>query len=473
LYSTSSGANDGRMEKHAAVRAGKLPINGQAEQAAEKNLISVGLAANIASEVWLDCKPHGHGNTMAESGDRSSAPERLHALDAVRGFALMLGIIFHATISFVPSPAKIWIVGDSHRSTALAVLFFTIHVFRMTAFFLVAGFFAHMNFHRRGAEGFIRDRLKRIALPLLTAWPLVFAAILAIGAWAAMSAGGARSIAPPPWRAFPRFPLTHLWFLYVLLEFYAGVLVLRTIVAWIDKAGRIRSGIDNLVGLVVRSPLAPVVLAVPVGIAFAAAPKWLMWFGVPTPDQSFVTNAQAWIGFGTAFGFGWLLHRQTELIQTLERRWIPNLLLAIGLITGSLVIAGVTPSLTPIPDDATRLAGAACYALATWTATFAVIGLALRFLSGFSPARRYIADASYWIYIIHLPIVMALQVAVARLDWPWPAKFAAILAVGFPAMFASYQLLVRYSFIGAVLNGRRTRKPSQAATLVQNPSQIS
>jgi glucan biosynthesis protein C len=395
---------------------------------------------------------------MAELADGSAAPERLHALDAVRGFALLLGVVYHATISFLPSPTKIWIVEDSHRSVALALLFFVIHVFRMTTFFLIAGFFAHMSFHRRGAKTFIEDRLKRIALPLLLGWPLVFASILAVGTWAANGAHGPAT-PPPPWPTFPKFPLTHLWFLYVLLEFYIAVLVLRAGVVMVDKTGRLRRFIDNLVGLVMRNPLAPVFLAVPVGIAFAADPKWLMWFGVKTPDSSLVTNAQAWIGYGTAFGFGWLLHRQMALIRMMEQRWILNLLFAIGLIAVSIAIASAAP-LLPISDYVTKLSGAACYALATWTATFAVIGLALRFLSGFSAARRYIADASYWIYIIHLPIVMALQVAVSHLDWPWPVKFVAILAVAFPLLFASYQLLVRYSVIGAVLNGRRIRKPA-------------
>jgi peptidoglycan/LPS O-acetylase OafA/YrhL len=95
--------------------------------------------------------------------------------------------------------------------------------------------------------------------------------------------------------------------------------------------------------------------------------------------------------------------------------------------------------------------------------SFAAIGGALRFLSGFSPARRYLADASYWIYLIHLPIVMALQVAVSSLDWPWPIKFGAILLVALPLMFASYQLLVRYSVIGAVLNGRRMHREGRLA----------
>src|SRR5579859_7929520 len=91
--------------------------------------------------------------------DGSPSPARLHALDAVRGFALLLGIVFHATMSFVPSATKIWIVEDSHRSTALAALCFSIHAFRLTTFFLIAGFFAHMSFHRHGAKAFIRERL--------------------------------------------------------------------------------------------------------------------------------------------------------------------------------------------------------------------------------------------------------------------------------------------------------------------------
>ena len=79
----------------------------------------------------------------------------------------------------------------------------------------------------------------------------------------------------------------------------------------------------------------------------------------------------------------------------------------------------------------------------------------------FSAKRLYIADASYWLYLIHLPIVMALQVMVSTLDWPWPVKFATILLIAFPVMFASYQVLVRYRVLGAVLNGRRMQKGSK------------
>jgi peptidoglycan/LPS O-acetylase OafA/YrhL len=385
-----------------------------------------------------------------------AAPERLHALDAVRGGALLLGIVYHATISFIPTTTRFWIVEDLNRSDTLAVLFFVSHVFRMTTFFLIAGFFAHMSFHRRGPAGFLRDRLIRIAVPLVVAWPFVYAALHALIGWGAMVANGGRPPRLPPFPTFPGFPLTHLWFLYVLLELYAVTLLLRGAVAALDRSGQLRATVDRVFAAVLRSPLAVLVFAVPIALAFVTDQRWFMWFGVRTPDFSFITNPQAWAAYGTAFGVGWLLHRRIELLQTVQRRWPLNLALAIALTVVSLAIA--TTHLTPAMDWPIKPIGAACYALASWTATLAVIGLALRFLSDFSATRRYVADASYWLYIVHLPLVVLLQIIVARLGWPWPVKFALILAVSFPIMFASYHWLVRFSVIGTVLNGRRARK---------------
>jgi glucan biosynthesis protein C len=95
----------------------------------------------------------------------------------------------------------------------------------------------------------------------------------------------------------------------VLLELYVAILILRGGVALMDRSGGIRAGADRLVRLVMRGPLGAVVMAAPLGAALAADPKWLMWFGIPTPGRSFVTHPTALIGFGCAFGFGWLLHR--------------------------------------------------------------------------------------------------------------------------------------------------------------------
>lgn len=390
--------------------------------------------------------------------------ERLHALDAVRAFALLCGVLLHASLSFLPGlpPFVISPASDPAKSTGLAVMFFCIHLFRMTSFFLIAGVFARMMLHRKGTWGFIKNRLLRIVVPLLVGWPLVMASIL--GLWLLGLSLAFHGVAPPKPPAAPAthvllpFPLTHLWFLYILIWLYAAALLLRGVVAGvIDRRGGLRGRIDALVRGLVGSPLAVLVLGVPTAAALHLAPVWDMWFGVPTPDSSLIPQPGSIAIFGLAFGLGWLLQRQLDLLQVLARRWAFHLVLTAALIAGCLALAGVTPQLAPSPDGPRKLAFAALYGMAIWSSTFTVIGGAVRFLTRANPAIRYLADASYWIYLIHLPLVYLLQIAVSQLDWPAPAKFAAILAVALPLMLASYQLLVRYSFIGRVLNGRRRR----------------
>jgi glucan biosynthesis protein C len=402
--------------------------------------------------------------TMTRPGAR---PERLHALDAVRAGALLLGVVFHATMSFLPGQ-QVWMVRDE-QSPALGVLFFVSHIFRMSLFFLIAGFFARMSLHRKGLGGFVRDRLKRIAVPLVSFWPVLFPMIAAIFVWGVARQWGleaAKEIPQPAGSIVRTFPLTHLWFLYVLLLLYAAALALRALVVPIDRELRLREGVDRLVKALVRSGAAPLVLAVPTGVALYLRADWLMWLGVPSPDHGFIPNAPALAAFGTAFVFGWLLQRQMAELRVLERRWFPHLAVALVLSVVCVGIAGVTVTLDPssqaaAQDPALRLALAACYPLATWAWTFGLVGLALRFLSGPSPVIRYVADSSYWIYLIHLPLIMVAQVLVFPLALPALAKYALVLLGAFPLMPLSYHLLVRYSFLGALLNGRRHVRPGR------------
>ena len=92
-----------------------------------------------------------------------STSHRLHGLDAVRAFALLLGVIFHAGFAFIPGLIPgIWAMNDRSPSVAISVLLFTAHIFRMSLFFFIAGFFARMMFDRKGARGFWSNRAKRI-----------------------------------------------------------------------------------------------------------------------------------------------------------------------------------------------------------------------------------------------------------------------------------------------------------------------
>jgi ABC-type multidrug transport system ATPase subunit len=98
------------------------------------------------------------------------------------------------------------------------------------------------------------------------------------------------------------------------------------------------------------------------------------------------------------------------------------------------------------------------YAIALWCWVFAIVGIATRFLANESPVRRYVADSSYWLYLLHLPVVGAFQVLVAKLPLHWTVKFPLVLAASFVVLFSSYHWLVRFTVLGEVLNGRRRKR---------------
>ena len=86
---------------------------------------------------------------------------------------------------------------------------------------------------------------------------------------------------------------------------------------------------------------------------------------------------------------------------------------------------------------------------------FAAIGLFLRFFDRESHVWRYLSDASYWIYVIHLPVVTTLQVALVRLDLSCWTKFFLCSTGAILISVVSYQLVVRSTIVGQILNGRR------------------
>ncbi len=222
-----------------------------------------------------------------------------------------------------------------------------------------------------------------------------------------------------------------------------------------------RAFADTVIRSAVHSRAAALLLAVPVCIALYFRAEWMIWFGIPTPDHSFIPELASLVGFGTAFVFGWLAHRQVDLLQTWKEQWALHLACALGATAVCIWIAGATPTFVATPRGFEKLAFAFCYGLAIWCWSFAVIGVAMRFLAHANDRVRYIADASFWIYLVHLPVVAAMQVLLGHLPWHWSVKFPLILIVSFAVLFLSYRILVRPTFIGQLLNGRKYPRASR------------
>ena len=121
----------------------------------------------------------------ARSEPTAMSIARRHDLDAVRAFAMLLGIALHAGLSFATIP---WIVQDSRQHDGFTLCFQAIHGFRMPLFFLVSGFFTAMLWRRRGLGPLLKQRVKRILLPLLLGTLTIIPATNVVSYWAIMSA---------------------------------------------------------------------------------------------------------------------------------------------------------------------------------------------------------------------------------------------------------------------------------------------
>ncbi|HTC45427.1 MAG TPA: acyltransferase family protein [Steroidobacteraceae bacterium] len=385
-----------------------------------------------------------------------SSHERLHALDAVRAFALLSGIVLHTTMSFfLPIPPHV------SQSATLNVLFFLIHTWRMTTFFIVAGLFARLVIARRGTRGFIADRAQRILVPLLVGWIILVPLTIGALIWGVTRSADPTTVAAvtqPTVVPAGAFPLAHLWFLYYLCIFYVALLAVRGAALRIDAAGHLSMLLDRGTRALLCSYAAPLLLAAPIFAVLGFDQRIAVLGGIPTPDSSLVPQMPALVGFGTAFVFGWLLHRQLDLLDELRQRWLGHLVAGVALSVACQTVPGIKlgPTATPLY--------AGCYLLSSWYWSFGIIGAALRFCDGESAVRRYLADASYWLYLAHLPLVFFLAAAFAKLPWHWAIKFPLILAITMTVLLASYHYLVRPTWLGEILNGRRYPRGKRRAS---------
>jgi glucans biosynthesis protein C len=249
----------------------------------------------------------------------SQNSNRLDYLDAVRGYALILGIIFHASLSFMPMFIG-WAVMDISTSATIPVFVLISHSFRMELFFLIAGFFSHMTFHKQGLPRFVKSRLVKLAIPFVLGW-LILRPMLVSG-WIMgaesmrgdANIGGALVQGIKSLSEFPNGFLvgTHLWFLYYLLLISVSVILLRFIVAWSKPAKNILAPLaDNTVAWICKSPFAISLIAIPTAVCLWFMDGW----GMDTPDKSLLPTIPVMLIYAGFFIFGWLLHRQAELMQ--------------------------------------------------------------------------------------------------------------------------------------------------------------
>ena len=499
---------------------------------------------------------------------------RLHGLDALRAFAMLLGIGLHAALAFLPG---FWPVQDNMAdfSGPFDEFFVAVHGFRMPVFFLMSGFFTAMLWRRRGLLPLIKHRLLRIALPLLLGMVTVIPIMNLTYGWAigsertvsdlieegdvrvatlagnipaidelldrgadinldkvteyaaqggtalhlasftgnaevtahllsrgadpnALDANGdpplnwaiffgreritdllvANEAADPrpsggDWEDIPYWEagaelapepqdevgleswlLTfhHLWFLWFLLWLVAGFALIALAADYLAKR---RGETGPASGRALRAVMW---LMIPLTLL----PQLMMGDGgrIPVfgPDTSigWVPLWHVLAYYALFFAFGALLYGRTgrsgaPRVETLGRWWwaiLPATLLPVFV---------YALYFTYDPAGADWLIASVLQVLYAWGMCIGLIGLFRAIFKKERAGARYLSDASYWMYIAHLPLILVGQVLVRDWNIPALAKFLLVCAAVSGILLVTYQFLVRYTPVGTLLNGKRER----------------
>jgi peptidoglycan/LPS O-acetylase OafA/YrhL len=395
---------------------------------------------------------------------------RLHALDFLRAAMMLLGLVLHSALAYSTFVRDgTWAVHDPATSPFFDALVAFIHAFRMPVFFLMAGFFAALLRRRRGSRGMLVNRLRRVALPFALALvlvpPLVSAGVVyaAGGGGAAALAEAARHVTSGA--ALRLSSLHHLWFLWYLLLFYAVALALLALLA------RLPGGPDRRLAEAASragsSAWSPALLA-----ALVFPPLARMRSGTLETSSWFLPDAGVLAFYAVFFAGGWLLHDGAVLrpsrggshgtpgLRELARGAWMRLAAGVGLF--ALYYAVVVATWGPARGF-TQLSRAGLLALAVAFLVHGLTGAVVRHLGRPAAPFRYLADASYWMYLVHLPVVVWLSGALAGWDAPAAVKFLAVLGGATLFTLSTYEVAVRRTAVGVLLNGRKAPRTAEVA----------
>lgn len=375
--------------------------------------------------------------------------ERIYALDAVRAIMMLLGIVLHSAVTYaVADRGEEWPLKDiDSTSLWMDILSSLIHTFRMPVFFIVAGFFGALLYLERSPKVMFKNRWQRIVLPftvfLFLLWPFIALSFLYT-----LTAFGIPIPGPPPPQAGEPFDFTlllpsgtfHLWFLYYLIMI---TIVTAGIEIVFSKLETIAQKIKYLFGTILQFwwLKLPIWATLTFLFFYCSGTTWV------DTSTKFIPSLDTFVFYWIFYWFGWQLFKTKELLSTLQQGSLWMVLLAIALHILQLHYSN-TQQITTITIMWLN-------ALAVWLFCFGIIGLFLRHLNVYSFRMRYISDASYWVYLVHLPLTIFLPGVLSGWQAPALVKFLIVGSLTTIFCFLTYHYFVRNTFIGKFLNGRK------------------
>ena len=376
---------------------------------------------------------------------------RFAEFDALRGTAIVLVVTLHSALAYTrfDIPRLLWGVREPSGHVGLDLFCWWSMGVSVPLFFAISGFFAAAVEGARGPSEFLKGRFRRVVVPALASGPILLP--LCFFAWSLGWLSTDRCTVNEFRRMRfldPRimgelYGPAHLWFLEYLIPMFGAFWAIRAR----DKSRR-----PALPGGWLLRWWSPMALAVPAAVLLMASREISGIDAGLDRHNSFIPGPIRLVYYGMFFAFGVGAHRDRGRLDALiGRGW--------WYLAASVPVFGVRAWLLPLDwsrplAEPWSLVMAASGGLFTWLTLFGLIGVYRRHLAGPSEMARYLAGASFWLYLVHLPIVGLVQLDLLRVAIPTVAKFGLVWGFTMGLGLASYHVFVRRTALGRFLGSR-------------------
>ncbi len=396
----------------------------------------------------------------------TDSPKSLFAgLDSVRAFAAVAVVALHSCAPYLthPMPGLSWPVRDS-ASPSVDFAFWSIELVVMPLFLVIAGFLAWQSLERAEPIAVVKNRAKRLLIPLL--FGIIVVLPLDLYSW--VLGWVTEGWVPPVKLRSLKFDgvidcnlwgLSHLWFLHYLFGY---IVILAIGKRFIEKLRH-----SNPVSLIAAWSFVAAIV-----VFYRPSVVWGFQHAFAPVPSKFVYHGM-FFAVGVAVA---IVDPRMVRLKSLAPKWvIPCVMLALATVCLGQWHLGVAQATADRIPDQINLAEATL-AMATPVAavalSLAIIGLAVARIRRLPVAVSYLAAASFWVYLVHHPLIGLVHIDLKWMSLGLSPGLKSIVAcsIGLLLSMASYEVLVRRTAFGRLM-GFAYQLPHEMGA-PQNPASI-
>jgi hypothetical protein len=233
-----------------------------------------------------------------------------------------------------------------------------------------------------------------------------------------------------------------------------------SVVVWLERSNLEFLRIRGFVRRTFESPWRSLVILSGINGLWATV---FQWGSIPTSSQ-WLPDLVIVLYYTMFYALGWLIYTsQLDLARVRDYAWT---LIGVGLTLSAVYFIATKHLGEEDKSSGVFIVRALAMSGALIAMTRGLMGVFLKHANTGSYGWRYISDASYWVYLFHVFTCWTFPYFLSGWVAPVLLKYLTSILLSLIACLTTYDLYVRSTWIGKLLNGRRYARYSLRLSLM-------